>query len=400
MRTAKLSIGVTSIKNKDGKRIRYWRVTSPRLGGGSVRRFFKDRMEAETYHGQQKRQLTNYGIAGASMDERLRGDALLAHEILAPLGLSLNEAAQHYAEHIKSTHQGITLEKAVEELLLARAREQCSKIYQRALKYRLTRFVEAYPNWTCRQIKTIQIDEFLTSLGGRAATVNTFRKDIRTLFNHLRSRELCKQNPADHALSIKETRERVKILSPAEARNLLESCDPVTLPSIAIAVFCGLRTSEVARLEWEDVNLLEGVIRLEAVKSKTQAMRVIKIPDCCVAWLIPYAQRRGQITSTDFRNQFDKVRVKAGYRPSYGKRRDSKLQELLTAVVKKNQPLTPWQPNVLRHTAISYRLAEIGDIGVVSTWAGNSPSVIRNHYLSLVSEAEAFAFYSIRPTKK
>lgn len=56
-----------------------------------------------------------------------------------------------------------------------------------------------------------------------------------------------------------------------------------------------------------------------------------------------------------------------------------------------------WPHNVLRHSFISYRIAEIKDAARVALEAGNSPEIIFKHYRELVTEHEAREWFSIQP---
>ena len=56
-----------------------------------------------------------------------------------------------------------------------------------------------------------------------------------------------------------------------------------------------------------------------------------------------------------------------------------------------------WKHNALRHSFISYRVAETQDVAKVSLEAGNSPQMIFKHYRELVQPKEAKAWFSIKP---
>jgi hypothetical protein len=56
-----------------------------------------------------------------------------------------------------------------------------------------------------------------------------------------------------------------------------------------------------------------------------------------------------------------------------------------------------WKHNALRHSFISYRVAETHDAAKVSLEAGNSPQMIFKHYRELVQPKEANAWFSIEP---
>ena len=56
-----------------------------------------------------------------------------------------------------------------------------------------------------------------------------------------------------------------------------------------------------------------------------------------------------------------------------------------------------WPHNGLRHSYISYRIAEVKDAARVALEAGNSPEIIFKHYRELVTENEAREWFSITP---
>jgi hypothetical protein len=56
-----------------------------------------------------------------------------------------------------------------------------------------------------------------------------------------------------------------------------------------------------------------------------------------------------------------------------------------------------WRQNALRHSFISYRVAETGDVARTSLEAGNSPKMIFRHYREIVDAEAAKAWFSIRP---
>ena len=55
------------------------------------------------------------------------------------------------------------------------------------------------------------------------------------------------------------------------------------------------------------------------------------------------------------------------------------------------------EKNALRHSYISYRVAEIEDVAKVALEAGNSPQMIFQHYRELVQPKEAKAWFAIVP---
>ena len=96
------------------------------------------------------------------------------------------------------------------------------------------------------------------------------------------------------------------------------------MASIAIGLFTGLRTGELASLEWENIHLIgsQRFIEVAARKAKTRQRRIVSISDNLAAWLMPLAQVTGPVVPTAYRERHERLQVLA--------------------------KLTPWPRNVLR----------------------------------------------------
>lgn len=56
-----------------------------------------------------------------------------------------------------------------------------------------------------------------------------------------------------------------------------------------------------------------------------------------------------------------------------------------------------WPQNVMRHSFVSYHLAQFGDIQTTALEAGHSPDMLFRHYRELVTKDAAAEFWSITP---
>ena len=171
----------------------------------------------------------------------------------------------------------------------------------------------------------------------------------------------------------------IKIFTPEELKRLLATTRPELIPYLAIGAFAGLRTAELKRLDWSEVNLSERYIEVAAKKAKTGSRRLIPITDNLYAWLTPHSAEAGPV---------------ARFAANLGR-------QLGQLVAKVNQQYPDacfeWKHNGLRHSFVSYRLASEKDTAQVALEAGNSPQVIFKHYRQLVTENEARRWFSIFP---
>jgi integrase len=157
---------------------------------------------------------------------------------------------------------------------------------------------------------------------------------------------------------------------------------------VAIGAFAGLRSAEIERLEWKDIDFASRHIVVSASNAKTASRRIVPLCDNLAAWLAPYSGR-------------EQGRVWPGGSVLFYKRQQQIA--LATAVeadestgVKAQKPVE-WKGNALRHSYASYRFAQTGDAGRVAGECGNSAAVIHKHYRELVKPADAERWFNVRP---
>jgi len=317
-----------------------------------------------------------------------------------PVNTSLKEVVDFFVKRHPIGLPSKTVRDVVDELVESKTKSGKSDIYVKDLRLRLGQFANAFAV-PISSVTGKQIEEFLRAarparskegnsyfLSGR--TQNNFRRVINTLFkfaikrgyvpkdyDELNAVELADQDYGD-----------IEIFTPTELRKLFASClTPVKergktrdreamVPYLVIAAFCGLRSAEIARLDWSEVHLTgaEHFIEVKASKAKTASRRTVPIPDNCAAWLAPFAQESGPVCPFE---------------------RPDKQCFLYVGPAAK----VPWKRNGLRHSFISYRLAQIKNVHQVSLEAGNSPQMVFAHYRQLVTETQATEWFSIVPPK-
>ena len=188
-----------------------------------------------------------------------------------------------------------------------------------------------------------------------------------------------------------------------------QSCYKGTLvPYFALALFAGLRPQEITGnesikpLRWDenfvwdkDDNGNDKVsIRL---RGKMAWRRTVLLPDNCLAWIKPYAKKKGLVCPSNFLKKYDVIRCAAGFRVGKGRIGgvDKKGIDGLDDPYGKDRP--EWIPDGCRHSALSYRLAIVEDIQAVCSWAGNQPRTFKSNYESLVTKEQAKKYWAIFP---
>ncbi len=166
----------------------------------------------------------------------------------------------------------------------------------------------------------------------------------------------------------------ILIYTPEEMKALLNAAGKRIVPFLAIGAFAGLRHAEIARLDWSEIDLEDGFIEVRSIENtkSDQRRRLVPIKANLKAWLLPHKQKAGSVC------------------PLKG----TKDQLHLVAEAAKMD----WRKNALRHSCISYRVAETGDVPRISDESGNSVQVIRTNYLRRVKPQVAAEWFAIQPS--
>jgi len=175
---------------------------------------------------------------------------------------------------------------------------------------------------------------------------------------------------------------QISTYTAAEMQRLIAAADKRILPMIVIGGFAGLRHAEIARLEWQDIDLEEGFIEVKAENAKTDTRRIVPLKPNLKAFLKKLAKKSGKVVSVvNTTKQLLKTAAD-------------------TADAENEIEALEWKHNALRHTYISARVAESGDVPRVADEAGNSPQVIRTNYLKRMRPAAAAEWFAIQPPSK
>ena len=124
---------------------------------------------------------------------------------------------------------------------------------------------------------------------------------------------------------------------------MLNAAPPKVAACIALQAFAGVRSEEMLRLTWEDLERRLGYIEVTARQAKTASRRLIPILPNLAQWLAA-ARRIGEP-------------VWPHSKPAYS--------HALAAAAKRAG--VKWRTNALRHSFITYRLAATKDVAEVAS---------------------------------
>ena len=268
------------------------------------------------------------------------------------------------------------------------AKEHRSERTRQEIKSRLFKFSKWAGEKALDEISKVDAQKFLQSIP--EGSFNHFLRLCKGLYIWAVEQELATANPFAHIKLRSRAHVEVRVLSSEQARALLDAAkslmDGELLAYASICLFGGLRPdSEMRKLTWDSINLEDCEIRV--TEGKTRTPRTVEVPTNLLEWLL-ICDRSKPIYPANFRRKWAMIRQAAGFKG--GAAMTTKQRE-------SEKNLKEWQPDMTRHSAISYKVREARDINTTATWAGNSVSVIRRHYLSLVTSTEAKEYWSIEP---
>ncbi|HME88233.1 MAG TPA: tyrosine-type recombinase/integrase [Chthoniobacterales bacterium] len=289
--------------------------------------------------------------------------------------VSLVDAAKFYSRHHGQNVKRKAVAEAAREMIEAKKLEGASGVYQNDLRYRLGVFSDRF---SCDLVALTADDVrgFFDDLKLGARSFNNFLGALKTFFRFAQDRGWLARE-SDLLAGVKKRKDKggaIEILIPGEMASLLNNASPEIIPCLALGAFAGLRAEEILRLEWSDVDRRPGFIEIGAHKAKTATRRLVPITDNLAQWLAVASPGRHGRVWENTKPMFFKVR----------------RQLAAKAAIKLKQ-------NALRHSFISYRLAELQNINQVALEAGNSPQMIFRHYRELATPEQARTWFSIAP---
>ena len=363
---------------------RSWRVTGVRRDGVQVRENFRDlraaqckQVELETeWLGQQ----TDTSLRATKLTEtQLR----VAEVAFVKLGHDSDHdlvlAVEHWLRQGKqgSSAESPRLDDAIDQYLEWLAVSTLRDATKRHWRTRMTVFKNSVPNLRVVDVTPETMDRFLATRKTSPSSKDTDRRAVSRFFSWCieRPRRWLLANPCREVRVERGEAAAPTVLSVEDCGRLLNAAEAhksgLLAPYVAVCLFAGLRPFEAARLQWSQVNLADGEIRLEANQTKTRRARVVKICDPLNRWLSAY--HGTGFFPANWRKEFDAVRARA--------------------------KIADWTADVMRHTAVSHFFRATGSYGRTAEQFGNSETIIKNHYQGRVSSDEAERIYQLLPTK-
>lgn len=239
----------------------------------------------------------------------------------------------------------------------------------------------------------------LSPFTGKERT-NTTRSNelvfLKGWFNFAVGYDYISKSPCDGVKSYGKNKYEVECLSIDKALEFMKIASdysPEAECYFALSLYAGLRPEELRPVDqaeqvcWEDFTWRgkgRSTLAVGYKVGKVTSRRVVTLPEICVKHIELHARDSGPVIESSYarwRGVKDYIRAKAGYKV-YGQHFRHIDPDLSKISNDNDRPA--YVRDVLRHTAISYRLELFPDKNEVAKWAGNSPAVIDQHYRALV----------------
>ncbi|HEY5911506.1 MAG TPA: hypothetical protein VJA21_12975 [Verrucomicrobiae bacterium] len=352
-------------------------------------------------------------VAAAGLKLQDERAYLNAKRLLKPTGVTLEAACREYAaafkllggvsivaaaeEYIKR-HGGAkpvlkTVQQVVDEFMIAKEEGRSTRLrgngrnvsdkYLYQLRLKLNTFAGKVKG-LIGAVTAEAVNNFVHGMkeaSGR--TKNNYLQALNVLFEYARKQGYVTRDCSvmDEVETAAEADFEIEIFTPKEFKLLLAHCPESLSPVLVLGAFAGLRTAEIERLDWREINLAGKFIEVKAKKAKTRARRLVPIVPALASWLESY-----------------RADADADGPPTEGPVWPQSLPYLfeLQRDTAKDAGVE-WKHNALRHSFISYRVADVKDVAEVSLEAGNSPEIIFQHYRELVTGERAKEWFGITP---
>lgn len=367
------------IRHVNGRKV-YWvvRVGKQQSATGKARKhYFPQRNDANKFITQLTEARQRLGESAYTLSLEQQGEAVRAFGRLQPLGLSLTTVVDEFLRTNALGRPCPKLSDFADEFLAAR-KKTCTAHTLANYRSELKPALKEFGRLPLNQIRQSDVEEWSVELEFAPRTCVNILDTLTTVFNDAVRKEHLARNPALHVPRPKLANVAPGILTPVQAERLLTTAQqlrPELMPALAIALFAGLRRSEICRLNRSHLLLDEGLIEVPSSAAKTRQRRLVTIRENLKLWLarLPADDLPLALTTNPdvFGSWVHDLAIQAG--------------------------ILNWPHNAMRHSFASYLYALTRNEGTVAAEMGNTPNVVIRHYRAVVRPAAATTYFQIVP---
>ena len=313
-------------------------------------------------------------------------------------GAPLSEAVALWLQTSDSKLPKITISEIVKEMLNIKLNDTfIEKRQKNTLQVRWGKFEKAFGGRVISTIKAKELDSFLANPEWQPRTRQHYRGAISMIFDYAKRKDYLepdKDHQAEKTESIRVNDAKLESWSVEDMELILKCATKRTIPWIVLGAFAGVRSAEIDRMSWEDIDWSSNLILVKGKlvggsKSRTNNDRAIAMTANLKTWLIPFRTYKGNILKSLGVEDVNKDIYHA-------------LSEVIHKI-QKEKPLFTWKQNANRHSFATYYLALTGDASTTALAMGNSPTMLLRRYKTIqvdgktVTRTMAERYFAILP---
>lgn len=369
-------------------------------GDGKTKRkrtFYREKEDAEREWKAHVRRVERHGKQSAAYDAIAHREYEEAKRIVPEV--DLREVARFYRSHHPEDAINTAVAEAIALFQAQKESQNLSDSHSRRLKTHLDRFALTFGDRLVREVTGNETLEWVRDLGKELdpRTVWNHYDSLCNFFNWSARRGYTKNASTDdiHESDLPVIPKKPKgVLTVEQVRAMLAWLDanrPRFVAWHALQLFAGIRNAEVARMQWEWIDLKRQVITLPGWtldRDGGEVTRVVKtgddwvlhdLPENLWLWLEKHGEEKGPIRAPSG----DAVKRMRG-------RRFRELPE---------HPIPSWPQNAMRHTFCTMMISLHDDAAKVANWSRhtNPKQLYKSYVGKLVSKEEAKEFFAIAP---
>lgn len=374
-------------------------------GQARIRKQFKTQAEAESYADKQFDGKNAQGKVFFNATDAERTEFADVLPKLRAAGISLREAVEFAIPRLRPVGGDRTISEIVEDLRTSKAamleKKTLREHSERAFRIRSEKIVLEFGSTIVRDLTLAEVRSWLECMDLAPRTIKNHLNCLAEILSYSVARKYVAENVLDgltkhdrKELYGEDEAKEPGILTPKEADRLLcAACEKPKLDMLAavtLALFCGIRTEELKKLDWKDVRIDEGFVTISSKIAKKRSIRNVTLSPTAMAWLSLCKVKEGAVTRSEFFNDYDHRFRKLLFAAKFTK----KVKE-----GDKERVVIDWKKNAMRHSFGSYHFALHGDSIKTSNELGHSQgdNVLFKHYRALSTKEQAESYFAIAP---
>lgn len=279
----------------------------------------------------------------------------------------LHGVIRHGVPAMEQASHTVSLQEAAWASL--HARQHLRPVTQRDLRFYIRRIVslESYAHRPLNSFTVSHCRALLECLFGACSSdYIKGRSVLHSIFAFGMRAEWCPRNPVALISPPHRREKNIRPLSPAEVNRLKRTAERPDFRdmklSLSLLLYCGIRPTEISRLQAGDFNWAENAVIIRSTTSKTGGGRVV--PMRCTRGIA----KEERCIPRNWQRRWKALRHAAGFRS--------------------------WIPDICRHTFASYHAAYFKDLSALQLEMGHRDTMLlRTRYVSPARRKDAVTFW-------